>query len=138
MGISQKIASQEKVRSFKNRDLDFSYCKNTEPFISFLYVLTCNTSFGYLSITCNALIACYNYMIFNYMFWVDVLGYIRLSAVLDYFWTKITQELSVNRIDLQAFTLVGHPRANPGSGLHSCFVLKGGVVLGIMRWVDSS
>ena len=34
------------------------YRKDTEPFISF-YVLTCITSFQHLSITCNALIACY-------------------------------------------------------------------------------
>ena len=33
--------------------LDAWCCKDTEPFISFFYVLTCNTSFQYLSITCN-------------------------------------------------------------------------------------
>ena len=30
--------------------------------ISFFYVLTCITSFQYLSIPCNAFIACYNYV----------------------------------------------------------------------------
>ena len=41
---------------FKN---SLRYRKGTEPFISFFYVLICFTSFRYLSITCNAFIACY-------------------------------------------------------------------------------
>ena len=38
-------------------------CKDTEPLYHSLYVLTSITSFQYLSILCNALIACYKLMI---------------------------------------------------------------------------
>ena len=37
--------------------------KDTEPLCHTLYVITCITSFPYLSIPCNAFIACYNYML---------------------------------------------------------------------------
>ena len=37
----------------------FHYHKDIHSFISFFYVLSCITSFQYLSITCNAFIACY-------------------------------------------------------------------------------
>ena len=37
--------------------------KDTEPSYHSLFVLTCISSFHYLSITCNAFIACYNYML---------------------------------------------------------------------------
>ena len=42
---------------------DSLYRKDTEPFISCFHVLTCNTSFQYLSIHAMAFIACYNYML---------------------------------------------------------------------------
>ena len=39
-----------------------------------------------------------------------------LYKIIQVFFILTTRELSVNRIDFQALTLAGPPRANPGSG----------------------
>ena len=36
------------------------------------------------------------------------------------FFISTKRELTVNRMDLQSFTIVGPPLANPGPGPHSC------------------